>query len=900
MSLRQRWSAVVFSAALMGGAVAQAQWAGFVDQSDALRTDRFSFTGTNAEAGDSNDNYYDGDFADFDGDGRLDRAAISRYGLLWNAGGGVMVPVADTVQGGSYEFGDKDSIGNDAVCWADVDNDGDPDSIQGGNGEALTLQVNQAARFSIKWKKSGSSAKRIIKTDLERDGDVDLIVAGVFCLTRDCGQPDDFTVWVNDGTGQFTDETVARGLDFRTGLVAGVSSGDLDGDGDFDLLLVSGTRRRVLAMLNNGAGVFTEREVYTIPDALFSYLEGGTALTVGMSHADTTALGDIDGDGDLDLIVGSWAPFGGHPNVFYGLFLNDGAANFTEASATRFNIGSSTAKLYAPEVKLVDLDVDGDLDLVAYVQGGFADLAGNYLQIFLNDGTGTFTLTPGLAPAFTPPVGTINSFDVADYTGDGAPDLWLGSENGRVIALVNTYVGPGGAPGDQPRDFRVVSATASGVRLEWKPPPSASRVRFYRVYRSSTPGLPIRDRVLVKTVARSRHADDLFVAPILPTTTAAQLADPQVTLSSDGTVEVLDPSAAAGVRFYYSVVHVGDETKASDPTPELAATVPGPSSTDSTGPELEIVSPTPQHWQAFPRVVLQYGDAQSGVDPATVRVSFDAALGSPASGGRAANADLGDLAIGKDERHFVAALRSPMQLPVDTLVTMTATVADRAGNTTTRQVSFFVTTQSAQLPTASFTATPASGAAPVEVAFDGAASSDPDGKVVRWEWYFGDGSMAIGPSVRHAYAFGGTFTALLVVRDTQGGVGAATRAVTVSGAPAVCSNGEVRSCYSGPDGTAGVGVCAAGSQNCLSGAWQPCAGESVPGEEVCGDSQDGDCDGTADVSEPECSTPGVDAGTDAGVDGGEPPSGCGCGTPGPLSLVLAMFLAIWTTTRRRG
>ena len=51
---------------LLSPGVARAQWLGFVDKSDALRTDRFSFGGANAEAGDTNENYYDGDFADFD------------------------------------------------------------------------------------------------------------------------------------------------------------------------------------------------------------------------------------------------------------------------------------------------------------------------------------------------------------------------------------------------------------------------------------------------------------------------------------------------------------------------------------------------------------------------------------------------------------------------------------------------------------------------------------------------------------------------------------------------------------------------------------------------------------------------------------------------------------------
>ena len=87
-----------------------AQWAGFNDTSTALQTNTFSFIGTNPAAGDSNENYYDGDMADFDGDGWMDRALIARYGLLLNTGGGLMTPVANTITGGTYRFGDKDDI----------------------------------------------------------------------------------------------------------------------------------------------------------------------------------------------------------------------------------------------------------------------------------------------------------------------------------------------------------------------------------------------------------------------------------------------------------------------------------------------------------------------------------------------------------------------------------------------------------------------------------------------------------------------------------------------------------------------------------------------------------------------------------------------------------------------
>ena len=761
---------------LVSSAAVAGPWLGFTDQSDPLRTDRFNFQGTQAEAGDTNENYYDGDFGDFDGDGRLDRGMISRYGLLWNTGDGTMIPVANTVGGATYKFGDKDAIGNDAVAWADIDGDGDLDSIMGGNGESFTCQANQATRFSIKWQHASSSAKRIVKIDLERDGDVDLIASGVFCLTRDCGQPDDFTVWANDGMGTMSDVTVARGLNYSAALAAGVAAGDVDGDGDFDLMLMSGARRRGLVLVNDGTGNFTEREFFTIPDSLWVYDQGGQP-TVGMSGGDTMELGDLDGDGDLDLITSAEGPIGGHSKVFYALFINDGAGNFSEQSATRFNVGTFTGKFYASEVKLADFDGDGDLDFAGYMQSAQADIMGQNLHVFVNDGAGNFSFTPGLTPTFTPPTGGINAFDVADFTGDGSVDLWVGNQGGRVLAFVNTYVDSSGLPADMPRSASVVSATGAGVQLSWLPPPSASQVRFYRVYRSTEPGLPIRDRVLVKTVAISRHADEGFVAPITKFTTATQLGDPSVAIdSTTGQLQWTDTTAMPGIAYYYSIVHVGNETKASAPTTELVATTPATGGTDTTAPELTIVGPTRQHWSTFPRISLQYGDGQSGIDLPTLRVSFNAAVGS-----RAAGTDVSDLFVVKDDRVFVAPLAPPYSLPVNTLVTMTATISDKAGNPTTQTVQFFVAQAVTTPPTASFTATPMNGTAPIDIVFDARASADADGKVVQYEWYFGDGSMDVGATPTHRYLFGGSYTATLVVRDTQGGVALTTKTITTDG-----------------------------------------------------------------------------------------------------------------------
>ena len=67
------------------------------------------------------------------------------------------------------------------------------------------------------------------------------------------------------------------------------------------------------------------------------------------------------------------------------------------------------------------------------------------------------------------------------------------------------------------------------------------------------------------------------------------------------------------------------------------------------------------------------------------------------------------------------------------------------------------------------------------------------------------------------------------------------------------TNGDplARFCYSGPEGTEGVGVCVGGVQECGGGAWGECADEMVPSDEVC-DSADNDCDGIEDEDLPDC------------------------------------------------
>lgn len=235
-----------------------------------------------------------------------------------------------------------------------------------------------------------SSAYAVVAGDVDGDGDVDMLVAN-----GQPHQPD--RVWLNDGHGRFS---VGQELDRQRSW--DVQLGDLDSDGDLDAFVACQESPSVI-WRNNGKGRFEK------------FGETKPLSCRGL------ALGDLDGDGDLDAVLSGDS---GSPQN--RVLINDGAARFHD-SGQRLGTAETLG------IALADLDGDGDLDTFAANWK-----TGNV--IWLNDGRGSFTDSDqrlGTDPAI--------HVALADIDHDGDTDacvtcklvpsrLWMNDGSGRFSA----------------------------------------------------------------------------------------------------------------------------------------------------------------------------------------------------------------------------------------------------------------------------------------------------------------------------------------------------------------------------------------------------------------------------------------------------------------------------------
>lgn len=336
--------------------------------------------------------------ADLDGDGDLDFVATRRFGrvVMFRNQGGNFTDVTSTA---SPNVSVSSPAGS--ILVFDSDRDGHQDLLSVADGRVYLFLNNGLGEFvdgSARVPVTYQAIAEPVATDIDGDGDQDVLIA------RTSGTASERHLLLrNNGSGFFSD--VSAQLLPAFGAVDGpggmsVAAGDLDGDGDPDFVVGHGRSR--FAVYRNAAGAFVEFASWSI---------AGLDLSPYHVYPNRMRLGDVDRDGDLDLVFDG-GEYGRH------LFLNDGVGTFLPAP----NGMLPQARQSVRQTLLVDLDGDLDLDLVQATPG--LTLTARPLEsnsVAFNDGRGRF-LDVGRNPLPTTVDETLSVLAI-DLDRDGFDDL---------------------------------------------------------------------------------------------------------------------------------------------------------------------------------------------------------------------------------------------------------------------------------------------------------------------------------------------------------------------------------------------------------------------------------------------------------------------------------------------
>jgi len=333
--------------------------------------------------------------ADFNGDGAPDLAAANAdsddMSVLLNNGDGTF-GAADFYPAGNTPL---------SIRTADFDGDGDADlSVMNGNGTSIsvyfgngdgTFVTHQTYDFDPNEPPYPGVLITHTMADFDGDGDVDIAVVSLTGTT--------IMILPNDGSGTFGPHNVIDeppGPGFPTDLV----SADFDGDGDVDLMTVTGYlfgHGPARVLLNDGDG--------TSWTALSFDVEGDGIV-------DPPA--DFNGDGILDIAFTRTVNPGGY--ILVGMGNGDG----TFGPLTSYNVDRPGYPMTTS-----DIDHDGDIDLIVTSFGPYRTV-----NVLLGYGDGTFA-----DPLSFPGVGAVSSPVAVDLNGDTWPDVATANRGDDTVSV---------------------------------------------------------------------------------------------------------------------------------------------------------------------------------------------------------------------------------------------------------------------------------------------------------------------------------------------------------------------------------------------------------------------------------------------------------------------------------
>ncbi|KAH8065491.1 hypothetical protein JL720_12720 [Aureococcus anophagefferens] len=318
---------------------------------------------------------------------------------------------------------------------ADVDGDGDVDAVAALPGDDAVAWFENVGNYIFLQRVvvlENVDAWGVAAHDVDGDGDLDLLTA-IYWNHK-------FAWYENDGAQSFVEHTLVESNGGQTNLGGArgahwVGAADLDGDGDADIVGVSGLTARVS---------FAAR--YTI--------SGDVAVAQAVSAA------DVDGDGDIDPIAAS--------NYDDGIawYENDGAQSFSGWDITKLAAG-------ARAVFAIDVDRDGDADLLAASEND------DTVAWYENDGSGVFTehlvttLADGADDAYAIDVDGDGDVDFLSANFDIDTVAWYendGSESFTAHAVATYADGPESVFAvdvDGDGDVDVLSASSGDNTVAW-------------------------------------------------------------------------------------------------------------------------------------------------------------------------------------------------------------------------------------------------------------------------------------------------------------------------------------------------------------------------------------------------------------------------------------------------